>query len=229
MGNKFWCFIFLLMLALPFVFAQINPASLDGGLEKVEDAKEKIDEYSDVKRWEEKWDYLGTKGKEILLKNKFVSGADKIFTKISVVFLVLFGQPYSLSLVLFFVIVLWLFVFFNLGNILKSWGIVGQGVLPFVGALLLTVGLAWTKALVKIVSFAGKLIFSPEYWWTRVIVGIFIIAGIVLLQFAFRYLSVFLAAKKLVAKAHATEVSQKLINKFAEKLGKASAAKDMAA
>ena len=67
------------------------------GVDRIEDAKGIFDEG--------KWDYLGREWKEILLKRKFVSAIDGFFTKISILFKILFGEPYSLSLPLFFVIV----------------------------------------------------------------------------------------------------------------------------
>src|SRR3989338_3842042 len=82
-----------LILVLQTAKAQDDILGLPAGLspEEVEKTQEKV---------EGKWDYLAREWKNIFLKNKFVSAIDSFFTKISIVFRILFGMEYSMSLVL---------------------------------------------------------------------------------------------------------------------------------
>jgi len=101
--KRVFIFVSLLLFISLFSLAIISSADigkiqddLDAHIENVEDAKNKID---DLKETE--WDYLGKEWQTILLKNKAVSSFDSILKKISFLFEVFFGMPYSLSLTSF--------------------------------------------------------------------------------------------------------------------------------
>jgi hypothetical protein len=214
--------IILIKTFMPVVSA-INPEdSLDDVEERMENLQDTIEEYSDKDAWEEKWDYLGNEWKNILLKNKVIFALDSFFTKISIVFHILFAQPYSMSLILLGIIFLWLFVFLDSGNLIRAWGIVGEGLFPYLASFVLAVAIAWTTAFENIIILLGRLAFAPEHWWTRTLTIVFIILGFVVLQYLSRLMSGLLKGRKEDLKKRATELAQNSIQKFAEKMGKGS-------
>ena len=103
-----FCSILIFVLLIFNVLAQI-PSGLDTeALENdsvVKGVKE-LERFTQEKRWE----YLGEKWKEILLKNKVIFAVDKFFTKINIVFVILFGRDWTFSLGMFLVFLIWFYV-----------------------------------------------------------------------------------------------------------------------
>lgn len=166
--------IFSFFLALQTAKAQEQIPGLPSGLspEEVEKTQEKI---------EGKWDYLSREWKNIFLKNKFVSAMDEFFTKISIVFQILFGMPYSLSLVLLIVIVLWFYFLINLLQIYRYFSIF-SGWVNYVIAFGLTIIAAQTKVLEKIAQFFIWLMLGiiSSWWFSLIIMAVLIIILIIL-------------------------------------------------
>ncbi|MAG11165.1 hypothetical protein CMI44_02540 [Candidatus Pacearchaeota archaeon] len=172
--------IVILFLCLLF-FAQVVSADiLDSIEEKVEgigDTKENIEEGVE-KIKETKWDYLGEKWKTIFLRNKVVSVVDGFFQKINIVFVVLFGENYSLSLTLLFIVILWFYSFFKLSEILTDYSTFSSSVATLIG-LGFSIIMAQLKFFRVLVESFGWLVFSQEAWWLRLI--IFIVIGFVMI------------------------------------------------
>ena len=170
----------LIFLCLLF-FAQVVSADiLDSIEEKVEgigDTKENIEEGVE-KIKETKWDYLGEKWKTIFLRNKVVSVVDGFFQKINIVFVVLFGENYSLSLTLLFIVILWFYSFFKLSEILTDYSTFSSSVATLIG-LGFSIIMAQLKFFRVLVESFGWLVFSQEAWWLRLI--IFIVIGFVMI------------------------------------------------
>lgn len=127
---------------------------------------------------ETKWEYLGKEWRTILLKNKVVSGIDNFLTKISIVFKILFGQPYSLSVALFFVIVLWVIVAKGATGIVKAIFSFMNPWLIRLSGVLIAIALAQSGALAAFIDFIGALIFKQENKWLRaglILVGLFML------------------------------------------------------
>ncbi len=176
-GVLFICLflVFLLILQVSYIRAQgiqegLEEAKegLEEGVEKVEDIKEKLEE--------DKWDYLGKEWKKIFLENKFVSFIDSFLTKISIVFVILFGEPYSLSLTLLFVIALWFYFFLKFSEIFTDYSSFSSSTAMVIG-FALTVIFAQVKIFKKIVEFFGWLIFSQEsnIWRFVIMLVIFLV------------------------------------------------------
>ena len=104
----------------------------------------------------------------IFLKNKYVAGIDNFLKKISFVFLFLFGEPYSLSLTLFFVIILWIYLALQFYKILELTAF-SKGVAKIIG-LGIVIIIAQISLLRKIVEALGNLIFAQKLWWARAII-----------------------------------------------------------
>lgn len=164
----FLCLIFFAQL----VYAENIVGDLEEKIEGLEDTRENIEEgVENIK--ETKWDYLGEKWKAAFLKNKFISFVDGFFQKINFVFVVLFGENYSLSLILFFIIVLWFYFFFKLSEILTDYSAFSSSVATAIGFGLVII-MAQLKFFRIIVESFGWLVFSQEAWWIRLIIFILI-------------------------------------------------------
>lgn len=78
-----------------------------GNLEKNVTA---VREFTESQRSE----FLGTQWKEFLLKSKLIAGIDAFFVKINLVFVVLLGMDWSLSMQMYFAFLFWLVVFYSM-------------------------------------------------------------------------------------------------------------------
>ncbi len=102
----------LFLLVLPFVSSQ-----LDGAGEQIQEAAENLEKnVSKIREFTEadKWNFLGDQWKEILLKSKVISGLDVFFTKINLLFVILFGMDWSLSMQMYFSFLLWIALVYSL-------------------------------------------------------------------------------------------------------------------
>ena len=149
--------IFLLLinfLAISLIHAETAP-----GIPSILTPEETEKTIADLKNKSlTKWDYLGQNWQVMLLKNKVVASLDSFFTKISIIFVILFGMPYSLSITLLVIILLWIFFFFKFGEIFKDFSAFSEGTSWFI-ALGLTIILAQLQILKKITQFLGWLLF----------------------------------------------------------------------
>ncbi len=154
--------LFLLALLLLFlVRAQTGlPSQEELQNDPVVNATQKLQESIEEKKWE----YLSEQWKEILLKNKYISGVNDLFRKINFVFLILFGQNYELSLTLFIVFLLWIFFLFIFWNVFSTYAPFSKGV-SFVIGLGFVVVLAQIKLLNLFATVIFKIIFFKEGIW----------------------------------------------------------------
>jgi len=171
----FLCLIFFAQV----VYAENIVGDLEEKIEGLEDTKENIEEGVD-KIKKTKWDYLGEKWKTAFLKNKFISFVDSFFQKINFVFVVLFGENYSLSLTLFFIIILWFGFFFKLSEVLADYSTFSSSVATVIGFGLVII-MAQLKFFRVIVESFGWLVFSQEAWWIRLIIFVVIVFVVVFL------------------------------------------------
>ena len=176
----FLCLIFFAQL----VYAEEVPIAgdLDKQVEDLKNTKQTIEDNVE-KIKETKWDYLGEKWKDAFLKNKFVSVVDSFFQKINFVFIVLFGENYSFSLTLFFIVILWFSFFFKLDEVFADYSTFSPSVSMAI-SFGLTIIIAQLKFFMKIVEFFSWLVLSPEAWWIRLIIFI-VIAFVMVLLYKF--------------------------------------------
>jgi len=107
---------------------------------------------------EERWNYISERWKEVLLKNKFISFIDNFFRKVNIVFVVLFGQSYDLSIILFFIFILWIFFTLNFWNVIGNFTPLSKNT-SIVVAIVLSILLAQLNFLNLIATFAVNIIF----------------------------------------------------------------------
>ncbi len=171
----FLCLLFFTQL----VYAESIVEGLDEKVEELEEKKKNIEEGVE-KIKETKWDYLGEKWKNLLLKNSFVSFADGFFQKINFAFVILFSENYSLSLTLFFIIILWLYFFFKLSEILTDYSSFSSAIATAIGFGIVII-LAQLKILRSVVEFFGWLVFSQKVWGVQIIIFVIIVFVLVFL------------------------------------------------
>jgi len=166
----FVCFgILLLSSVLSSVMAQIPETITEEELAELN----KITVVADPQNWGE----LLESWKQSFLQNEFITGINSFFTSINVVFLVLFGENYSMSLFMFFVIVFWVFFLIQLAGILRMTSIFSKWV-----SMIIAFGLTIVLAQVKLYSALSNLLFNnsfilnAESW-----VGALIYVGIIVL------------------------------------------------
>ena len=159
-------FILLLFVSSLF-FGIFVSAQLDGLENQIEGISENLENnVTKLKEFTEKskWDFIGSQWKEFLLKNKAIAGVDAFFTKINVVFLVLFARDWSISMGMLFAFLLWLFTLFSLywyasAYDLKSWKI-------FLLSICGTIALAHIRLFnVLSVIFEKMMFYKATFLW----------------------------------------------------------------
>ena len=162
---------------MPLIIS-VSIDNVQGQMNQIQDAKDK---YSDATYWNEKWDYLGKEWKNIFMKNKIIAFFDNFFTKISFIFQILFGAPYSMSLVFFGIIFLWLVVFIEVGRIFNVYEKT-QGFIAYLISTIVAVFLAQLKLFESLVLLIGQFIFSFESTFIRVILFCLVVLGFIFLN-----------------------------------------------
>ena len=104
--------LFVFLLLISFASAQLAGVEnqIQGAVDNLENNITKIKEFGE----KDKWDFIGSQWKEFLLKNKAIAGVNTFFTKINIVFVVLFGMDWGLSMQILFAFLLWIFTLFSL-------------------------------------------------------------------------------------------------------------------
>lgn len=158
--------LFLLFSNILFVHADLEDVgnSLDSNIENLEETKEKI---------ETKWDYLGEEWKNILLKNKIIDFFDSFFKKINIVFEVLIAESYAFSVTLLVIVLLWIYFFLKMKEIVGDYFGFSNGISWIIG-FGGVVTLAHIGFIRKITEFLGVLMFSQESELMRWIIIIII-------------------------------------------------------
>lgn len=197
MSNKKILFLSALFLFLIFANILVKAQELgDTGLppevEKIQNISEKGKETVEKLTDKEKREYLFKEWQDLLLKNKAVSILDSFFTKISVVFYIFLGEPYTFSGIFFIMLILWFLFFFKFSEIFSDYSAFSGWVCWIIG-LGMAVVVAQLKILRKIAEFFVWFAFYKEATWWRVLIVIAILVGLIL---AYKFTSAFGKAQK---------------------------------
>jgi len=177
--------LFLNLFIVPTIKAETSPIS-DTSIGEVNPETglpvefEKIRGIGENLTDKEKREYLFSELKNMSLKNKYIAAMDSFFKKISFVFLVLFGEPYTLSGVLLLIIILWFYFFFKFSSILKNFSTFSPSISWIMG-FAITVIMAQTKILRKIAEFFIWIIFYKEATLWRLLVAIIIFGALAII------------------------------------------------
>lgn len=214
-GVLFIClFLFLILIQSSNIPAQDIGESLEEGKEKLQEGVDKVEDIKE-KLEEGKWDYLGKEWKEIFLTSKIVSSIDSFLTKINIVFVVLFGESYSLSLTLFLVISLWFFFFFKFSEIFTDWTSFSSTTAMVIG-LCFTIILAQFQILRKIVEFFGWLVFSQESNIWRFLIMLIIFLVMIGLYYLSSYFGDLHKKKEEEMEKSRAKIERGILHKFVE-------------
>jgi len=209
--------VFLLVLILFSIFSTIlikaQEPPLPPGFERLQNISEKLTDE------EARTEYLKQKWQEIFLKNSVISSMDSFFTDISLVFRILFGQPYSFSLTLFLIVILWAIVALKAAEIIRSSINLSEG-LSYLAGIAAAVVLAQIQVLRIFVAFLMRFAFSQEAAWARTIAIVFIVAIFIFIYYFGGVLSAYLKQRRKNLKEEETETKQKQIKKFTKGLEK---------
>lgn len=207
----------LFTLILHNVLAQgVNDEGIPSEVEGITNASDKI---VDIGQNLTKEDYLKQEWQKILLNNTVISKLDAAFRKGNIVFKVLFGVDYSLSLTLVFIITLWVFTMLIVKDSTKK----GLGIFEaaaWVLGIVSAVALSQLKIIPRISAFLVKLIFYQEAGWARFIIFVVVVGIIVVLFYLKALLSGTLEANRKKKLESETEQHQKEIKVFNESLKK---------
>jgi hypothetical protein len=127
-----------------------------------------------------KWEYIGEQWKELLLKNKNIAAIDAMLKKFNIVFVVLFGRDYELSLILLFTIMFWIFFFAMFSKIITGFSTFSSGV-SFIIAFILTIILAQFKAYYALSLLVVKVLFFKQGIWPWIAFLVFFVAYLIFL------------------------------------------------
>lgn len=131
-----------------------------------------------------KEEYLKKNWGELIAKNRVIGPIHNFFTAISPVFRVLFGMPYSLSLILLVVVLLWIYVVTKVDSALHAAGFMSRPV-QIVTAVATGILLAQIRIFQFIAVWVEGIIVSQELWWMRLI----LIVVVVVVAFIIHYMA----------------------------------------
>jgi hypothetical protein len=190
------CLLFIFPLILQVIVVSGQESSIPGvpsqlTPENILKQQQKIEQYRNITEWQ----LLGKRFQEAMLRNPVISWIDWFFTKISFIFRILFGMPYSLSITLLCVIALWFVFWVDVGNLVKSYSFLSNSSSLGISAAFAIV-LAQFKVFANIVNFVGTLIWAREAAWQRVLLVGAVILFVVLLHFISKISSKYFEERK---------------------------------
>ncbi len=182
-------------------------STIEGAAGKVEDTVEDLESTNaeDIKK----------SLKEKLLENPFISSLDSFFKKINIVFKFLFALDYSLSWILFFVIISWIIILMTGTNLSKIFVPKLKNISILIG-LASAIIFAQAGIYISIINFFNKFLFTQENKWIRV--AFFVILGILILFIISLQIFIYEKLKELRKKQKqnkAEQAKEKLV-KFSE-------------
>ncbi|HVY01536.1 MAG TPA: hypothetical protein VHA12_02115 [Candidatus Nanoarchaeia archaeon] len=128
--------------------------------------------------------YLKQSWIDLIEKNKYLGPAHNFLLKISPVFLILFGENYSISLVLLLVMCLWFYVAMELTSLIGAFQVLNAWACTAI-ACGVSIILAQIGAYRSLVTLLGNLVYAKELWWMRLM----IILALVVAGFIIHYLT----------------------------------------
>lgn len=201
----------LFLLLFSFVSGQIDDIRNIG--ENLESGADKTIDKASILTNENSQDFLTGQWKEFLLKNKIVSGFNDFFEKIDIVFLILFGRHWEISLQMFFTFLIWLFTVLFLSKFMLFFE---SGIMRLFGGLLATIVLAQ----LKVFKFLGDFIFNAIYFkdgilWTGIAWTVTIVLFGLYLKLG-KFISRMIEKKKEKDKKEKIELGEKKIEAITE-------------
>ncbi|MEM4181694.1 MAG: hypothetical protein QXX68_00875 [Candidatus Pacearchaeota archaeon] len=210
-------FIFIILFLLVGNLSSVFSANIDDLGKQIESGGKKLEETQKnlerMTKEDYKWEILSKNWREILLKNKGIAFLDGIFKKGNIVFVVLFGKDYSLSLTLLFLIILWFYFWNQFYKILSTFSTFGNST-SLIISLGITIILAQIQFFDKISELLFKFIFyRQEIWgwiWYLISVGVIILFSMIFSRF-------FSSLKTVVLKMKDEQYRRQILGELEEK------------
>ncbi len=208
-------FLSLILVSSLLIISAQTP--LDGFVDQIENTSGQIEDSADkiqkLSKEDVKWQELGIRWKEILLKNHVISKIDESLKKGNIVFVVLFGRDYSLSLTLLFLIMLWFYFWSQFSKILGTFSTFSSGT-----STVISLGMTIILAQIRFFDWASQVFFKLIFYRTGVWgwiwnIGIFL----VFILFASLFSRFFTSLKKSVLKFKDESYRKKLVGELEEK------------
>jgi len=125
----------------------------------------------------QKWGEVLESWKQGFLQNELIAGINSFFTSINILFLILFGTDYSMSLFMFFVIVFWIFFLVQIAGALRMTSIFSKGI-----SMIIAVGLTIVLAQLNLYSALSNFLFNNSFILNaKPWVGALVYVGIIIL------------------------------------------------
>ena len=196
---------FFLVSTLSFISAS-NPldgfvGQIDEGVGKVEETAERVQRIS---QGEARWEYLSEVWQEILLENQGVAFFNDLFERGNIVFVVLFGRDYSLSLTLIFLIILWVYFWSQFNKIIGTFSTFSSGT-----SLVISLGLTIILAQMQFFDWASQMIFKLLFIREGAFAWVWTIGSILFAILFAMMFSRFFSSLKITYKAHREERKRK--------------------
>lgn len=214
--------ILILVSLIIFSFANIQKISsqgLEGAEEQLENLEQKADVINEFTE-ADKWEYLSKEWNTILLKNPKISAIDSFLKKINFMFVLFFGENYSISLTLLFVIIFWIFFILNFNKIFTNYSFLSLGISLSL-SFLITIIMAHLHILRFFSELVFKLIFYKEgiWGWIWFIIFLIILSGI---SIVVKYFGAINVRKREQMKKAMAEIDRDVLHeetKFLKKIG----------
>lgn len=158
MNRKYFILFIVSLLLFSFVLNVVQAA-------------EDIFSEDNIMNLEAKWAYLGKEWKNMILGNPIVKAIDSFFTSINIVFLIVFGIDYSLSLVFLFTVILWLFFIGFINNIFKIVSIFSEKICLVI-SIAMVIGSGQLGMLKYTVNLLMWWFFGQKEVWMKWLIGI---------------------------------------------------------
>jgi len=203
--------IFIFLILISNILLAIDLQATDSQINKNLETANKNIETTKSFTEKEKWDYLGQEWKNILLKNKFIAFFDSFFKKINFIFIILFGQEYDFSLILFFKIILWVFFLVSFNLIFRDYSALSEEI-SLIISFLLPIALAHIGFLDKLSKIIFKIIFFKRGVWSWISGFVFIFILIFIITLIKKFGRGFVESRKKREKI-IEEVDRKVLHK----------------
>jgi hypothetical protein len=203
--------LFFVLLFSSFVAASSHDSL--GNLGSVGEDAKTVQEIVEGKKWE----YIGERWKDTLLKNDNIAAIDGFFRKIDFVFVVLFARNYDLALELFFAFLIWLFTLLSVQRYLFF---LKEGWQKTIGSFAVVVGLAHTQLFNYVSRELFRLMFFSSQWYWNLLSFVIIIVAIVFFYVLNKYISGLLSAQEAAKKVRRFERNQEKVETIAKELTK---------
>lgn len=188
--------LLLIIRPLALVLAQDAPY-LPPEMKNLENLKKTFDDLQDL----EKRNYLMQEWRNIILNNKVLGPANKFLEQNNAsqtVFLILFGEKYTISFRIWFIMFFWLFLAIGIAQLVR-WTFNRMDTASYFIGFGAAIVLAQVKAYTSITNFLSNLIFAQESWWARTMITLAILFTLAILIYFEDYINKWLKEKKIDA------------------------------